>query len=173
MSRHLCFFEKKNYFFQPESRWSSYKYTYFGYKAVPSRLPLPLFFCFFSPPGAYLSHFRFQAIRECNAYKYLPRNCSLANATGLIGAEPSSPTAETIMFNSDFVEGKKYQISSFFRHAHISAYIVCLWFQFHLVDAAWAAWSSWSECSGETKFRFACFAHIAHLFDNPFEGGAS
>ena len=42
----------------------------------------------------------------CNAYKYLPRNCSLVNATGLIGAEKSSPAAETVMINQDLVAGR-------------------------------------------------------------------
>ena len=33
----------------------------------------------------------------CNAFKYWPRNCSLANATGLVGALPNSSIAETVM----------------------------------------------------------------------------
>ena len=46
------------------------------------------------------------ADKLCNAYKYLPRNCSLANATGLIGAEASSSIAETVMINANLVAGE-------------------------------------------------------------------
>ena len=50
------------------------------------------------------------ADKVCNAYKYLPGNCSLLNATGLlvIGAEKSHPNAETVMINADLVNGNIY-----------------------------------------------------------------
>ena len=44
----------------------------------------------------------------CTAYKYLPRNCSLLNATGLIGTEASSLSAETVMINAELEAGKAY-----------------------------------------------------------------
>ena len=41
----------------------------------------------------------------CNAYKYWPRNCSLVNATGLVGSEASSSIAETVMINANLAAG--------------------------------------------------------------------
>ena len=43
----------------------------------------------------------------CNAYKYLPANCSLVNATGLIGSKKCPPAAETVMINVDLMRGNK------------------------------------------------------------------
>ena len=45
------------------------------------------------------------ADKVCQAYKFLPRNCSLANATGLIGANPTSSKAEAVMINSGLAAG--------------------------------------------------------------------
>ena len=44
----------------------------------------------------------------CNAYQYSPKNCSLANATGLIGAVLSSANAEVVMINAKLVAGMIY-----------------------------------------------------------------
>ena len=44
----------------------------------------------------------------CNAYQYSPKNCSLANATGLVGADLSSANAEVVMINAKLVAGKIY-----------------------------------------------------------------
>ena len=41
----------------------------------------------------------------CQAYTFFPRNCSLANATGLIGVESTSSEAEAVMINADLVAG--------------------------------------------------------------------
>ena len=94
---------------------------------------------------------------SCGAYLFLPKNCTLANATGLIGQDNSSPNALTIMMDIDLVPGKLYS----FRCNEYSILLLSIEMQCEmnnelmdlntdalnlLVDGEWD-WAAWSACS--------------------------
>ena len=93
----------------------------------------------------------------CGAYLFVPKNCTLANATGLIGQDNFSPNALSIMMDIDIVPGKLY----YFRRNEYSILLLSIEIQCEisnkllylnndaldfLVDGEWD-WASWSACS--------------------------